>query len=164
MKFELHITGTNSGIIDEFEAMGIKTLHAEFMRPDGTKLGDEFMCSYRLDLSTLEECKIYAQTIIDRLVSKVVRVKIEVPFNVEMIKDALYIECHFKTTSNMYPYVRNSKSFKFVSTSRSHDKETMYNFAKNNKVIHKDGVELELCLYDTNEAHDKEWMNLFENK
>lgn len=155
--FEIHITGENSKINDEFDKLGIKNIVIELLKPNGKLHRTEYMSSFIYKTETFEECLEYVNSIVDKLKTKVTRVKIESPYYPEYVDRSIYIESHFKDEYNgTFALSRNVKSGKIMGTDRSYDKEE-YPFFK----MMWEKKELELCLYDTFIKEDQDWLNLY---
>jgi hypothetical protein len=96
---------------------------------------------------------------------KIIRVKIECPFDVKLIERSLYIEAHFDHKYNLtlpipyylYPLSRNAKSGRVMGTSREYDKSLFEEF----RDWWKDEGEVELCLYDDYIREDFDWFKLY---
>jgi hypothetical protein len=158
--FEIHITGAR-GINDEFDNLGIKNIVVDLLRPDKTILRTEYMCSMRKHFDSYESCKVFVDTLVEKLNSKVVRVKIESMFYPEYVDKSIYIESHWKTNEiSKYPMSRNAKSNKILFTDRTYVKENYQLFITTYKNV-KD-VEIELCLYDDYIREDFDWFKLYE--
>ena len=108
-KFEIHITGA-AGINLEFDALGIKNIMVQLLKPNMTTIRTEFMSSFICEFETYEECYNYVQTLVAGLISKVIRIKIECPVYEDYIDRSIYIESHFKYDGNTptYPISRNA--------------------------------------------------------
>jgi hypothetical protein len=135
MKFEVHITG-EKGINEELDALSIKNIVVELLHPDLSVYRTEYMSSFVIDKPTYQDCKDYVDYIVNQLKSKIIRVKIECPFDVKLIERSLYIEAHFDHKYNLtlpipyylYPLSRNAKSGRVMGTSREYDKSLFEEF------------------------------------
>jgi hypothetical protein len=156
--FEIHITGEPS-IIQEFENMEIKTLEVDLLNPEKKVVGKEYMCSHIIKRQNYQECKQYVANLVNQLQSKIFRIKIECPYSDEYFLDAVYAEVHWPTQDNVYPFVWNVKSKKYISTCREYEVHKFLELKR--KFENVKGVEFELCLLDTNVDFDKHWVSHF---
>jgi len=160
--FEIHITGEPS-IIQEFEHKGIKTLEVNLLNPELKIVGKEYMCSHIVKATNYQECKTYVANLVNTIKSKIFRIKIECPYMDKYFLDAIYAEVHFPTkedTDNIYPFVWNVKSEKYISTCREYETHKFFELKRKFENIEK--AEFELCLLDTNIDFDKHWISHFE--
>lgn len=157
--FEVHITGEEA-ILEEFKFLGIKTLEVELLDREERVVGKEYMCSLVLKAENLPECKQMVATILTQIKSEVFRIKIETPFYLDYLLDAVYVEVHFPKVDTVHPFVRNVSSNKFVSTKREYN---VHKFLQlRNEFINYPKAEFELCLYDSNVNFDNHWIKHFE--
>lgn len=162
--FEIHITGKDDSILKEFESLGLKTLSINLLDSNHNIVGNEYMCCVQKKFKTYEECQEYVGSLLLKLKSKIVRVKIESAYYKEYIDKAIYAETHFipklktKIAVCKYPTVYNIKSKKYVSTIRTYKKE-FFNKLKNSPVSKKG--EFELCLFDSNPSFDDYWLSFY---
>lgn len=158
MKFEVHITGEKD-INEELDALSIKNIIVELLHPDLSVYRTEYMSSFVIDRWSYEDCKNYVDTIVSLLKSKIIRVKIECPFDIKYVERSLYIEAHFdhKFRHQLYPLSRNAKSGRIMGTSREYFKSDFEQF----RDWWKDEGEVELCLYDDYIREDFDWFKLY---
>lgn len=163
-KFEIHVTGTVD-IIGVLDDMGVKSLHAELMGPDGRTVGVEHMSSFVRGFADYDSCKEWVDGFVAELEGRGVeihRVKIECPYSYDHYRErSVYIESHFPKAGNCttHPYVYNVRSDKYVSTDRTYAKSSYDGFiSKWERVEH---AEIELCLFDDNVRHDAAWVRSF---
>lgn len=158
--FEIHITGTYS-ILKELKQLKIKTIQICLLTPNLKKFRNEYMSSFIVKYNTYEECKEYVDSIVLKLKSKIIRVKIECPVYEEYIDRSVYIESHFSPHIEggkaFVPISQNINSKKLMGTCRE------YNKLKYNEFIEfwKHNEELELCLYDDYIREDFDWFELY---
>jgi hypothetical protein len=156
--FEIHITG-EEGINAELDALGIKNIVVDLLKPNGEVLRTEYMSSFISKHNSLIECKEMVADLLLKLKTKLIRIKIESPYYEKYVEKSLYMECHFEPT-NTYslPVSRNAKSKKLMATDRTyhHDRYDLFiNFYKST------GADIELCLHDTFVNEDKDWFDLY---
>ena len=162
--FEIHITGKDNSILKEFENLGLKTLSINLLDSNHNIVGNEYMCCIQKKFKTYEECQEYVGSLLLKLKSKIVRVKIESAYYKEYLDKAIYAETHFipklKTLLPVakFPTVYNIKSKKYVSTVRIYTKE-YFEILKNNSRYKKG--EFELCLFDSNPKFDDYWLSFY---
>ena len=63
MKFEVHITG-EKGINEELDALSIKNIVVELLRPDLSVYRTEYMSSFVIEKWSYEDCKDYSEPIL----------------------------------------------------------------------------------------------------
>jgi len=167
--FEIHITGdeTIRSILD------YKTISIENLTPDGTILCIDHMTSHVIKRETAFEAVEETFRMMNFLKNKdisIERVKIECPFYEEYQQESIYIECHKilgckilkqleppnRNGRFLLPTSRNKDNNKLMSTTRTYWKEDFENFRNQNK-----DHDVELCLVDTNIAHDSLWFSLY---
>lgn len=155
--FEVHITGEPT-INDEFKKLGIKNIIVDLFGPNDTYLRTEYMSSFVTKHNTFEECKEYVESIINKLHSKIIRIKIETPLYYDYIERSLYIESHFMPCEEYknYPKSINGYTGKSMFTDREYCKTKYTEFIK--KWSHE---EIELCLYDDFIREDFDWFKLY---
>lgn len=161
--FEVHITGDESIIENAVKAGNLKTIVIDLLKPDGSVLRTEYMTAI---ITKCDRYQIaYDRTMelvqeLQRLGTKIIRVKIECPFYQHYMGQSLYMESHFRTTSlTDYPVSRNQKKDYLLATDRTYNKLEYGEFAR----LHADD-ELELCLTDSFIAEDLDWLSLWARK
>jgi hypothetical protein len=159
--FEIHITGKDDSILKEFENLGLKTLSINLLDSNHNIVGNEYMCCVQKKFKTYEECQDYVGSLLLKLKSKVVRVKIESAYYKEYVDKAIYAETHFvPTIICINPTVYNIKSKKHVSTIRTYDKSHFEALRVRSK-RYLNNAEFELCLYDSNPKFDDYWLSFY---
>lgn len=160
--FEVHITGDKS-ILEHGEALGVKTIAVDLLRPDKSLLRSEYMTSIIMKCTNYETCKQQVCELSDKLLARgvgIIRTKIECPPYQHYLGSSLYAESHFKTTSyDDFPVSRNQKKDYLLATDRTYDKGEYSEFMK----LHEDD-ELELCLFDSFIDEDLDWLSLWAKK
>lgn len=161
--FEIHITGDES-IHRLAKAYGHKTIAIDLLRPDYSTIRTEHMTSlilkYPFRTEAYDDCKKLVDKIVDRYLAdglKIERVKIESPVYDYYEEESLYIETHFESNDTFYPISRNKKKTVCLATDREYNQYNYWNFKEKHE-----GKEMELCLYDTNQLEDIDWLKLFE--
>lgn len=156
--FEIHITGTQD-INSELDSLGIKNIIVDLLHPTRDFFRREYMSSFILKYDTYSECFEYVNSLVDKIKSPIIRVKIESPFYEEYVKQSLYMESHFEPYQDQkkYPLSRNFKSGRIMGTDREYDKSKYFEFRQ--KWGHED---IELCLYDTFVSEDLDWFSLYD--
>lgn len=156
--FEIHITGENSQINEEFHLLGIKNITIDLLTPKGDVIRTEYMSSFIHKCDSYEECYNYVMNIVNNLKSKVIRVKIESPYYPEYVDKSIYMESHFPVVVDLgkYPSSRNVRSGKIMGTDRTYDKISYDEFKNKWK-----DQELELCLLDTFPTEDDDWFKTY---
>lgn len=81
MLFEIHITGLNSFIIDEFKSLGYKFLSVNLLNKENKIVGKEHICAIQNRFKNYEQCLEFTLDLVSKLKNPVIRVKIECPFN-----------------------------------------------------------------------------------
>jgi hypothetical protein len=151
--FEVHITGDES-IIAACEKL--KTIAVDLLRPDLSVIRTEYMTSYEKKAPNYDICKMEVHGIVNWLNQervKVHRIKIESPVYAHYIDRSWYIESHFDSDVRLpYPLSRNQKKTSLMGTDRVHGIKHYDDFMKK-----WEGSILEICLYDTFVAEDKDW-------
>lgn len=185
--FEIHITG-EEGINAEFDKLGFKNIVIDLLKPDLTKLRTEYMSSFVKEFETYGQClnfiygyktkgsitqqdigKPIVETqylgLLDVLKSKVIRVKVEVPYLLEYRKEyrdkALYIESHYIPDNNKKPLSRNVGSGKIIATDRAYWGDDWNKFYIDNRIGQR---EIEMCLHDSFVEEDKDWFDCYKVK
>lgn len=159
--FEIHITGKDSSIIEEFHNLGYKTLTIQLLSPECEVVGYEYMCAIQGKFELYEQCLEFTLDLITRIKSEIVRVKIESPFYQEYIEKAIYAEVHFvPLTPGLLPTVYNANGNKYVTTERIYDKEEFTLLMEKYSEIKS---EFELCLFDSNPEFDDRWLSFYKN-
>lgn len=157
--FEIHITGEKS-INEEFNKLGFKNITVELLTPENTLFRTEYMSSFIIKEQTFGNCVNYVESLLNKLKSKIFRVKFESPYYEELIPFSIYMESHFLPTDNKwnysYPVSRNKKSQKLMATAREYNKDKYQLFLNKWK-----GEEVELCLLDSFKEEDKDWFELY---
>ena len=92
-KFEVHITG-DSNINSELDSLGIKNIIVDLLDKDCKFVRREYMSSFITEANTYEECKMRVDNLVNKLKSKIIRVKIESPAYEDYFERAVYIESH----------------------------------------------------------------------
>ena len=161
MKFEIHITGSDTTIAQLIK-MGKKTITVGVMSPDGYIMRYERMSSYIEECSSYHEVFEKTKLVVDELVD-VVRVKIECQYSQELTPLSLYIESHFELEhiSSKHPTsvtYSGNKLGKLIGTDRSFDKSKFDGFSKK---YNKDNCIVELCLLDTYQSMDTDWFETY---
>jgi len=154
--FEIHITGSK-GINEQLDRLGIKNIIIDLLKPNYRVLRTEFMSSFVSKHTNLDECKKYVDSILANLSCEIIRVKIETPYYEHYKDQCLYLESHFRPFNLEYPISRNIKSFKDLETDRTYNKSQYEAFRKKWK-----RADVEMCLYDTFVAEDKDWFDLYQ--
>ena len=155
--FEVHITGSK-GINEELDKLGIKNIVIDLLKPNKDVLRTEYMSSFITKHANLIGCQFHVNSILDKLTSNIIRVKIESPYYEHYKKGSLYLESHFPPFNEEYPISRNAKSNKLLATDRTYNKIEYRDFAEKWK-----HVELEMCLVDTFVNEDMDWFKLYES-
>lgn len=154
--FEVHITG-DEAIHAVAAKEGLKTIAIDLLKPDGSVLRTEHMTSHVYRFENYDRCSLCVQNVVNKFEIagvRVIRVKIESPYYEHYRAQSLYMESHFQAEDFKYPTSKNQRKTTLLATDRTEDK-TKYEAFKNQ---HK-GNELELCLYDSFQAEDKDWFD-----
>lgn len=156
--FEVHITGDEK-IHEAAKELGLKTIAIDLLRPDNTVLRTEHMTSHvyrcRDYMDCLRQVTLASHQLGDAGV-KVRRVKIESPYYDHYRHQSLYMESHFEVTSFFCPTSKNQKKDTLLGTDRVSDKGLYDEFRE-----HYKDKEVELCLYDSDPAEDKDWFDCY---
>jgi hypothetical protein len=163
--YEIHITGEPS-IIDELSKLNIKNITVELYAPNGIILRKEYMSSFVEKFSTYRECVDFVNTLLQSLTSKVIRAKIETPYDEKLLPFCYYVETHYPFTGCYdYPVSRNVESEKMMCTERS------YMWGSSGSTVPEavskwksEGKEIEMCLYDSFMDEDSDWFDLYKTK
>ena len=158
-KFEIHITGNDSTILDEFENLDLKTLEVILLDKNVNSVGTEYMCCIQKSFESYEKCLEYTLSLTASLKSEIARVKIESCYYQEYLNKAIYAEVHTNPHICGMPFVYNVKSEKYVSTERTYDKDQFDELKQKYEGI--SGSEFELCLYDSNPNFDDYWLSFY---
>lgn len=153
--FEIHITGSPQIV----EAIPIKTIIIDLLRPDKSVLRTEYMTSAVARFENYEGCKAHVDELVGFLKEKdvdIYRVKIECPYYAHYERQSCYIESHFPTEQADYPISRNQRKTSILGTDRTYIQTEYDAFRKK-----WEGQDIELCLYDTNVFEDKDWFDLW---
>lgn len=155
--FEIHITG-DPAIIDAAEELSIKTIVIDLLGPDQKRLRTEYMTSFIEKRDSYESCRNFVEEIVQKLKQKVdiIRVKIESPYYPHYEKQSLYIESHFDALDNKLPMSQNVRKTNILATDREYDKLKYEEFRNKYQ-----GVDVELCLYDSFVKEDKDWFDAY---
>lgn len=162
--FEIHITG-NQAILD---VDWIKTIAIDLLKPDGSLLRSEYMTSAVMKFENYQKCLEEVNKIVERLklITNIVRVKIECPFYAHYEKQSLYIESHFDVkTPTQYPTSKNQKKTKLLGTERVYNdpaNDQMQSLYLHFRLKWREAVN-ELCLYDSYVDEDSDWFSLWNN-
>jgi hypothetical protein len=161
-KFEIHITGKNSLILHDFEALDLKTLTVHLLDKYLNIVGTEHMCCIQKSFESYEKCLEYTLSLTARLKAGIARVKIESCYYLEFIDKAIYAEVHCSPHVFGLPFVFNVNSKKYVSTERTYTKSEFLDLKERYEGIN--GSEFELCLYDSNPNFDDHWLSFYKEK
>jgi hypothetical protein len=158
-KFEIHITGTNESIIEEFKTLGYKTLEVLLMDPAGQTRGKENMCCIQKEFETYEKCLEFTLSLVATLKSEIARVKIESCYYEEYLEKAIYAEVHTSPIIPGQPWVSNFNKKKYTSTERTYNPDEFLTLKSS---IKNKNSEFELCLYDSNPNFDDYWLSFYD--
>lgn len=153
--FEIHITGSH-GINQELDSLGIKNIIVDLLTPKHKFMRTEYMSSFVIQRASYQDSKAYVDELVNKLKSKIIRVKIESPFYEHYRENALYLESHFKPFNDAFPISRNARSKKLMATARTYEKDQYEDFKK---VWSNEDVEM--CLFDSFIEEDKDWFDLY---
>ncbi len=154
--FEIHITGDES-IIEKAKSLNLKTITINLLNPDKSVLRTEYMTSIRVKFDNYEICRNYVKDISNELRNmgvNIIREKIETPYYEHYKNQSLYMESHFVNDEMKLPTSRNVRKKDLLATDRTYNLNEYDNFKKQ---YSKEGVELELCLFDTFVEEDLDW-------
>lgn len=159
MIFEIHITGDPS-INANSSKLGLSNITLSLLKPDLTYFRTEHMTSHVLSFESYDQCKSFVDEIVlnlNKLGSKISRVKIETPYYADLVDQSFYIESHFE--GGDFPASQKVGKTKILRTDREYDK------AKYKEFLDKySGKEIELCVYDDNVKEDEDWFLLFSDQ
>lgn len=156
--FEIHITADHA-ILEVGTKLGVKTISIDLLQPGGGYHRTEYMTSAVRKFDSYATCKKWVDWLVERLKEQNVhpyRVKIESPYYPHYKDQSCYIESHFAAEDDKYPVSRNCKKTERLATDRVYDKRKYDDFRKK-----YEGVDVELCLYDTNPLEDFDWFKLY---
>lgn len=156
--FEIHITGDHA-ILDAGTKLGVKTISIDLLAPGGRYYRTEYMTSEVRKFDSFKTCKAWVDGLVEQLKKAnvaIFRVKVESPFYPHYEDESYYIESHFLAEDDKLPVSRNRRKTDRLATDRVYDKRKYANFRKK-----YEGVDVELCLYDTNPLEDFDWFNLY---
>jgi len=157
-KFEIHITGKDESILEEFKLLGYKTLEVLLMNPTGSPVGKENMCCIQKEFPSYEKCMEFVICLCMQLRSELARVKIESCYYEEYLDKAIYAEVHSSPIIPGQPWVSNFNKKKYTSTERTYNKNEFLTLKDS---INNKGSEFELCLYDSNPNFDDYWLSFY---
>lgn len=153
--FEIHITGSHE-INQELDSLGIKNIIVDLLTPEQKLMRTEYMSSFVIKRTSYNDCKTYVDDLVGNLKSNVIRVKIESPYYEHYKDKSLYLESHFKPFNNRFPISMNQRSKKLLATARTYKKDQYNDFKERWK-----NEDVEMCLFDSFIAEDKDWFDLY---